>query len=74
MNLTKYETNFKRKLFMQKTANITMQQDTNNEENSLINIYPSVEFQQFIGFGRSINSVLHVIIYLHVQMKLLIVF
>lgn len=64
MNITKYETNFKRKLFMYETSNINFTADIFKEENKLINIYPFLEFQEFIGFGRCSNSVLLVIIYL----------
>lgn len=74
MNITKYETNFKRKLFMQESYGITMKPDIYKEENKIINVYPSIEFQQFIGFGRCINSVLLAIIYQHVQKKSLIIF
>ena len=70
MEVTKYETNFKRRLFLKKTSNIDFKPDIRNEENELINIYPDIEFQDFIGFGRSSYSVLLVIIYLHAQKKL----
>ncbi|MBO4815461.1 MAG: hypothetical protein J5507_00550 [Clostridia bacterium] len=70
MQVTKYETNFKRRLFLNKTSNIKFKPDIKNEENKLINIYSDIEFQNFIGFGRSSYSVLLVIIYLHVVKKL----
>lgn len=73
MNITKYETNFKRKLFMQETHSISMSPDIYKEENKLINIYHSIKFQEFIGFGRCSNSVLLAIIYLYVQKKFLII-
>ena len=69
MLVTKYETNFRRNLYFKTTPNIVFKQDDKNEENKLINIYPSIEFQNFIGFGRSFNTVLLVIIYLHVIVK-----
>ena len=62
MQVTKYETNFRKKDFFKKTTNISMKLDKKNEENKLINIYPDLEFQSFIGFGRSLNTVLHAII------------
>ena len=74
MNTTKFETNLKRNLFMSETTNITFNKDVNNEENEIINIYPFFEFQEFIGFGRCFNSVLHAIIYLAVQKKFLTIF
>lgn len=55
MQVIKYETNFKRNLFMKKTSSIYLKQDTNNEENRLINIYPSIEFQNIIGFGGALT-------------------
>lgn len=69
MNITKYETNFRRKLFMNKTSNIDFTPDIYKEENKLINIYPSIELQKFLGFGRCFNSALPAIIYLSVLKK-----
>ncbi len=74
MNITKFETNFKRNLFMYETKDISFNQDFKHEENKLINIYPSLEFQKFIGFGRCPNSALLVIIYLLLQKKFLAAF
>ena len=74
MNITKFETNFKRNLFMHETKDITFNDDSNNEENKIINVYPTLEFQEFIGFGRCSNSALLVIIYLLLQKKFLAVF
>lgn len=72
MNITKYETNFKRKLFMNETSNnIDFMPDVYKEENKLINIYPFFEFQEFLGFGRCSYSVLLAIIYLLVVKKFL---
>ena len=69
MNITKYETNFRRNLFMNITSTSNFTSDIYKEENKLINIYPSIEFQEFLGFGRCTNSGLHAIIYLFVQKK-----
>ena len=55
MQITKFETNFKRNMFLQKTSNMFFKQDTKNEENKLINIYPSIEFQNIIGFGGALT-------------------
>lgn len=55
MQLTKYETNFKRNMFLLKTSNMFFKQDTKNEENKLINIYTSIEFQNIIGFGGALT-------------------
>ncbi len=55
MNITKFETNIRRNLFMQETHNIFFKPDIYNEENNIINIYPSLEFQEIIGFGRCLN-------------------
>ncbi len=62
MLATKYETNFRRNLFLCKTSNVSFKPDLKNEENSLINIYPSLEFQKFIGFRWSFNTALLAII------------
>ncbi len=69
MNITKYETNFKRKLFIHETSNIKFTADVFKEENKLINIYPFLEFQEFLGFGRCSYSVLLAIISLLVIKK-----
>lgn len=71
MNIIKYETNFKRKLFMSQTSNINFRADLFKEENKLISIYPFFEFQEFLGFGRCSYSVLLAIIYLLVVKKFL---
>ena len=55
MNITKYETNFKRKIYMKETSNIEFKEDKYNEENNVINIYPKIEFQEFIGFGGALT-------------------
>ena len=55
MQVTKYETNYKRRMFFKETTNISFKPDKKNEENKLINIYPSIEFQNFIGFGGALT-------------------
>ena len=55
MQVTKYETNFKKKIIFKKTSNNKLKKDTTNEENKLINIYPSIEFQNIIGFGGALT-------------------
>lgn len=74
MNITKYETNLKRNLFMYETSNIKLKPDVFKEENKLINIYPFLDFQEFLGFGRCSDSVLLAIIFLLVLRKFKIVF
>ena len=55
-SITKYETNFRRKLFMNETSNIKLKEDNSNEENKIINIYPNIEFQKLIGFGGALTG------------------
>ena len=55
MKITKYETNFRWRLFFKKTENISFKEDTKNEENNLINIYPQEEFQSIIGVGGALT-------------------
>lgn len=74
MNITKYETNLKRKLFMYETSNIKFKPDVFKEENKLINIYHFIDFQEFLGFGRCSYSALLAIIYLLVLKKFVIAF
>ena len=55
MQVTKYETSFKRRHIFTKTSNILFKKDEKNEENKLINIYPSIEFQTISGFGGALT-------------------
>ena len=55
MQVTKYETNLRRKLYLYKTFDKTFKQDSNNEENKLINIYPSLNSHKFMGFGGALT-------------------
>lgn len=55
MQVIKYETNFRRNLLLHKTSSISFKPDIKNEENKLINIYPSIEFQSFLGFGGALT-------------------
>ena len=52
MKVLKYETNFNKKIFFKEYLNINFKKDINNEENRIINIYPDICFNNFIGFGR----------------------
>ncbi len=70
MEITKYETNYKKKKYLDKKVDISFKEDIKDEENKLINVYPDIKFQGFIGFGRSPYSVLPVLIYLTVQKML----
>lgn len=51
MKITKIETNYKRNLFLKETQNIKFQNYTNSLENQVIQIYPSIHYQTFFGFG-----------------------
>ena len=51
MNITKIETNFKRKLFLSTTSNLSFSKNYTNQEKELINIYPDIKYQEIIGFG-----------------------
>ena len=57
MEIIKYETNLRRKLFMHKSSNLSFKPNINNEENKLINIYPTISFQNFIGFGGALTRI-----------------
>ena len=51
MIASKVETNFKKKFFHKRYDNIKVEKNTNNIEFEVINIYPNLTFQSFIGFG-----------------------
>ena len=55
MNIVKYETNYRKKLILHKSSDIKSKSDIKNEENKLINVYPTIEFQDFIGFGGALT-------------------
>ena len=55
MQVTKYETNLKRKQFL-KSSNAIIKDDKKNEENRLINIYPEFLSQEFLGFGGALTG------------------
>jgi len=56
MNISKYETNFRRKIFMHETSNINYKEDKYDEENEVVNIYPTLEFQEIVGFGGALTG------------------
>ena len=56
MRVKKFETNFRRKMFLNETNGILFSPDIFKEENSIINIYPSLEFNEFLGFGGALTS------------------
>lgn len=56
MRIKKIETNFKRKLFMKESFDKCFSPDIRNEENSLINIYPTITYQEIIGFGGALTD------------------
>ena len=55
MQVTKYETCSKKRIIFKKTDTISFKNDTKNEENKLINIYPFIKFQNFSGFGGALT-------------------
>lgn len=55
MQVTKYETNYRKKIFFKESTDIVFKLDKKNEENKLINIYPLIEFQSIIGFGGALT-------------------
>lgn len=50
MKIQKYETNFKRNLFWNEST-ISTKKYSEKLENKVINIYPSINYQEIIGFG-----------------------
>lgn len=56
MRVKKFETNFRRKMFLNETNGILFSPDIFKEENSIINIYPSLEFNEFLGFGGALTG------------------
>lgn len=56
MNITKIETNYKRKIFLNETKNNKPKKYTQKLEKEIINIYPSLEYQTIIGFGASFTE------------------
>ena len=55
MNIIKIETNYKRKLFFHET-NEKYKSYSEKLENKIINIYPNIEYQTFLGFGGAITE------------------
>ncbi len=51
MEITKFETNYKRNLFFSKTENIKSKDYSIKLEKQVINIYPEIKYQSIIGFG-----------------------
>ena len=51
MKIFKYETNYKRNLFLHKYNFIHVHSYSEKIENNVINIYPNLTFQTFLGFG-----------------------
>lgn len=50
MNILKFETNYKRKMFLNKTKS-SFKSYSEKIESKVINIYPEIKYQSFIGFG-----------------------
>ncbi len=55
MNIERYETNFKKKRFLNKSS-IIEKKIPKRFENSLINIYPDITYQEILGFGGAITE------------------
>lgn len=55
MKIRKTETNYKRNLYL-KTTKVKASQYEETIENQIINVYPEVEYQNFIGFGGAITQ------------------
>lgn len=51
MNITKIETNYKRNLFFKENHSIHFKNISSRIESQVIQIYPSITFQTFLGFG-----------------------
>lgn len=51
MNITKIETDFNKKLFLKETDKIGYKKYSPKVEMEVINIYPDISYQTFIGFG-----------------------
>ncbi|MBQ9298593.1 MAG: glucosylceramidase [Clostridia bacterium] len=55
MEISRYETNYKNKMFFSKTR-IKEKDIPKRFESKLINIYPEVEYQELLGFGGAITE------------------
>ena len=51
MKIVKVETNYKRNLFLSKYNYIKTKNYSEKIENDIINVYPNITFQTFLGFG-----------------------
>lgn len=51
MEIKKIETNYRRKLFLKETKNVSFKNFSDKLENQIIRIYPNITFQTFLGFG-----------------------
>lgn len=55
MKITKYETNFNKKIYYQETK-LKDKRLSRFKETEMINIYPDIEYQTLLGFGGSITE------------------
>lgn len=55
MQITKTETNYKRKMFFS-TSNVKTKRYSEKFENQIINIYPEIKYQTILGFGGAITE------------------
>ena len=51
MEIKKFETNYKRNLYLSESTNIKIKPYSEKLENNIINIYPNITYQNIIGFG-----------------------
>ena len=56
MKILKYETNYKRNLFLHKYNFIRVHSYSEKIENNVINIYPNITYQNFFGFGGALTE------------------
>ncbi len=55
MKIVKYETNYVEKLFLTE-QNVNLKNISRTVEYRVVNVYPEIEYQKFIGFGGSITE------------------
>ena len=55
MKITRYETNFNKNLFFNKTE-LKVKRMPKRFENQIINIYPEIKFQKILGFGGAVTE------------------
>ena len=56
MNIQKYETNYKKNLFLKQISNFKISDYSEKLENNVIQIYPDIKYQKVLGFGGAFTS------------------